>query len=46
MTENETVGRHHRFNGHEFERTLGDGGHGNLECCSPWACKQLRQLSE
>ena len=24
MTEDETVGWHHRFNGHEFEQTLGD----------------------
>ena len=25
MTENEMDGWHHRFNGHEFEQTLGDG---------------------
>ena len=24
MTEDETIGWHHRFNGHEFEQTLGD----------------------
>ena len=37
MTENETGGWHHRFKGHEFERTLGDGeGQGSLACCSPW----------
>ena len=31
----------------EFKQTPGESeGHGNLECCSPWACKQLRQLSE
>ena len=24
MTEDEMVGWHHRFNGHEFEQTLGD----------------------
>ena len=24
MTEDETVGWHHRLNGHEFEQTLGD----------------------
>ena len=37
MTENEVVGWHHRFNGHEFEQALGDGeGQGSLACCSPW----------
>ena len=31
MTEDETVGWHHRFNGHEFEQTPGDGeGKGSL----------------
>ena len=35
------VGRHHRLNGHEFEKTLGDGkGQGNLACCSPWGHKE------
>ena len=30
------VGWHHRFNGHEFGQTLGDGkGQGVLACCSP-----------
>ena len=30
-----------RFNGHEFEWTLGVGdGQGNLVCCSPWGCKE------
>ena len=33
-TEDETVGWHHRLNGHEFEQTLGDGeGQGSLACC-------------
>ena len=37
MTEDETVGWHHRCNGHEFEQVLGDGeGQGSLACCSPW----------
>ena len=37
MTEHETIGWHHRLNGHEFEQTLGDGeGQGSLACCSPW----------
>ena len=36
-TEDEMVGWHHWFNGHEFEQTpLGDEGQGSLERCSPW----------
>ena len=35
VTEHEMVGWHHRFNGHEFEQTPGDGGgEGNMACCS------------
>ena len=35
------VGWHHRLNGYEFERVLGDGvGQGNLACCSPWGHKE------
>ena len=35
------VGWHHRFNGREFEQTLGDGEEqGSLACCSPWGCKE------
>ena len=31
--EDETVGWHHRLNGHELEQTLGDGkGQGSLVC--------------
>ena len=38
-TEDEIVGWHHRFNGHEFEQLPGDGeGQGSLACCSPWGC--------
>ena len=34
-TEDETVGWHHRLNGHEFEPALGDGdGQGSLPGCS------------
>ena len=30
------------INGHKFEQTLQDSkGQGNLECCSPWGCKEL-----
>ena len=40
--EDEIVGWHHWFNGHEFEQALGDGdGHGSLVCCSPWSHKEL-----
>ena len=35
--EDETVGWHHRLDGHEFEQAPGVGdGHGGLACCSPW----------
>ena len=35
--DDEMVGWHHPFNGHEFEQTPGDGeGQGSLVCCSPW----------
>ena len=36
-TEDEIVGWHHLFSGHEFEQALGVGdGQGSLACCSPW----------
>ena len=36
MTEDETVGWHHRLDGHEFEQTPGDDeGQGGLACRSP-----------
>ena len=38
-TEDETVGWHHRLNGHEFEQIPGESeGQGSLTCCSPWGC--------
>ena len=41
MTEDEVVGWHHRFDGHEFEQALGAGdGQGGLACCSPWGHKE------
>ena len=41
MTENETVGWHHRLNGHEFEQTPGDSeDQGTLDGCSPWGHKE------
>ena len=45
--QDEMIGWHHQFSGCEFKQTPGESeGHGNLECCSPWACKQLRQFTE
>ena len=42
MTEDEIIGRHHRFSGHEFEQAMGVGnGQGSLACFSPWGCKEL-----
>ena len=42
MTEDEMVGWHHRFNGHELGQTLGDGeGQESLVCCSLWGHKEL-----
>ena len=36
-TEDEMVGWHHQFNGHELGQTPGDGeGQASLVCCSPW----------
>ena len=41
MTEDEMLGWHHRFNGHEFEQALkASGGQGSLACCSSWGCKE------
>ena len=39
------VGWHHRFNGHEFKQTPGDGeGQGSLAFCSPWSCRVRHNL--
>ena len=41
-TEDEMVGWHHRFNGHEFEQASGVGdGQWSLAYCSPWGHKEL-----
>ena len=41
MTEDKTVGWHHRLDGHEFEQAPGAGeGQGSLVCCSPWGHKE------
>ena len=40
--EDEMVGWHHRFDGHEFEQAPGvSDGQGSLVCCSPWGSKEL-----
>ena len=40
MTEDETVGWHPRFDGHEFEQTPGDSeGQRSLVLCSPWVAE-------
>ena len=41
MAEDEIVGWHHQFDGHEFEQAPGIGnGQGSLVCCSPWGHKE------
>ena len=41
MTEDEMVGWHHLFNGHEFGQPPGDGeGQGGLACCDSWGRKE------
>ena len=40
-TEDEMVGWHHWFDGHEFEQVSGVGnGQGSLVCCNPWGRKE------
>ena len=42
MTEDETVGQHHRLDGHEFEQAPGvSNGQGSLACCNPQGHKEL-----
>ena len=42
VTEDEMVEWHHWLNGHEFEKTAGDGeGQGSLVCCGPWGHTEL-----
>ena len=41
MAEDEVVGWHHLFSGHEFEQALGDReGQGSLVCYSSWGPKE------
>ena len=40
--QDETVGWHHRLDGHGFGWTPGvDDGQGGLVCCGSWGCKEL-----
>ena len=42
MTEDETVGWHHRLSGHESGQTAGDSeGQRGLACCRPRGRKEL-----
>jgi len=42
VTEDEMIGWHHWFNGHQLDKAPGDGeGQGSLVCCSPWTCEEL-----
>ena len=45
-TEDEMVGWHHCFNGHEFEQAPGVEGQGSLVCCSPRAQTGLSDWTE
>ena len=41
MAEDDMVGWHHRFNGHESEQTPEDSGRQRiLKCYSPWGCQE------
>ena len=41
MTEDETVGWHHQFNGQKFEQAPGvSDRRGSLACCNPWGRKE------
>ena len=41
VAEDEMVGWHHQFNGHELGQTPRDGGgQGGLACCSLLGCKE------
>ena len=41
MTEDETVGWHHRLDRHKFEQAPGVGDEqGSLVCLSPWGYKE------
>ena len=42
MTKDEMAAWHHQLDGHESDRTPGDGdGQGGLVCCISWGHKEL-----
>ena len=44
MSEDEMVGWHHQFNGHEFEQAPEDGqGQESLVCYTPWGSQRAGQ---
>ena len=46
MTEDEMVGWHQQFDGHEFEYLQEFVMEGSLVCCSPWGRKESDRLSD
>ena len=47
MTEDKTVGWHHRLDGYEFEQASGIGeGQESLVCCSPWGHKESDETEQ
>ena len=45
LPEDEMVGQHHQFNGHEPGQTLGDSeGQVSLACYSSWGCRVRHSL--
>ena len=44
-TEDEKVGWHHQFHGHEFEQTAGDSEvQGSMVCCSSWGSQRIGHI--
>ena len=42
MAQDEMVGKHHQFSGHELGQPPGDSkGQGGLVCCGPWGREEL-----
>ena len=47
MAEDEMIGWHHQFNGHECKQAPGDGeGQGSLACCSPRSRKEWEMTEQ
>ena len=45
-TEDEMIGWHHWFNGHELGQILGNGEEREAWCCSPWGHKELDTICQ